>query len=314
MTIKHQRYGFKSAEELKKNIEKLYGRGLSQQEIASQIGCSRPTLLKAFKEFNIKKTNRNALYFKCGFNSNDEMVDKFRELYGKGLSLREIAIHYDVSKLSVIKCFKKHRIETRSNSESIGILQKDIAILEHECEFIYGMLLGNGSLKRKKYTAYLRYACLHKEAIEFLAQELSRLEANYRYRKSLQREWYEIRTMSYMCLAYIHDQWYTNGKNMPNDFKLTPEACYWWYVGDGDTAPEALKIITGINNIDLLIDKLPVKAVPYMAHNKFPTVYISEPEERIKFLEYIGPCRHRSYSYKWKVYAAGGNVIADRSI
>ena len=184
MTIKYQKYGFKNIKEFRRNIEKLYGQGLSQQEIASQIGCSRPTLLKAFKEFNIKKTNRNALYFKCKFISEIEMVEKFKELYNKGLSLREIAVHYSASKLSIVKCFRKHGIETRSNSESIGILQKDVILDEHECELVYGMLLGNGLLRRKKYTAFLRYTCWNKEAIEFLAQELSRLEASNQYRKS----------------------------------------------------------------------------------------------------------------------------------
>lgn len=310
MSFKYQKYGFKTEEKFGSAIRQMYEDGSSQREIAETLKCSRLTIIKAFKHFHIDSIRRNELYRKCGLNSEKDMANKFQELYQKGLSQREISKLFKVSIVPVTRIFQKYEIPIRSNSEALGILQKDVQLDEQETQIIEGLLLGSGFIKRKKYTAYLQYPCLHKEVIEDIAQKLHRLETNYRFRKNPQREWYQIRTMSYMCLADLHDQWYHEKiKRMP-DLELTPESCYWWYIGDGSTAPEALKLFIGTDNIDALLKKIPVKTTWYKAHNQFPTVYIAEPKDRIKFLEYIGPCRHSSCSYKWKVYA-GNKLIAD---
>ena len=52
--MRYRNYGFKSDQEFKKTICEAYNSGLSQKQIAEKIGCSRHTIIKAFKYFEIK--------------------------------------------------------------------------------------------------------------------------------------------------------------------------------------------------------------------------------------------------------------------
>lgn len=316
MAFRYKKYGFNSEKELCETLRAMNESGLTQKQIAQKLRSSRLTVNKMFDHFGIGAANRHVIHKKCGFESEKEFIAAVKDLYAKGFSQREIAQHFKVSLVSISRCFQKHGIDCRTNSEAIGILQRDVILNDNELELINGLLLGNGFLKRNKYTASLHYACLHKEAIETIASELSRLDTNYRFRKLQQREWYQIRTMSYMCLADLYDKWYASGKKQaPDNLELTPETCYWWYVGDGSTMPEALKLFTGLTeekDMGKLLKQLPIEATWYKAHNQFPTLYIPDPKDRIEFLRYIGPCKHETYSYKWKIYA-GNKVIADLS-
>jgi transcriptional regulator with XRE-family HTH domain len=316
MALQYKRYGFETEEALGEAVKKMHEAGQSQKQVAQKLSCSRLTVIKMFKHYDIKSEDHHVLYKKCGYGSEEEFIEAVKNLYEKGLSQREIAKHFGVSLVSMSRCFQKHSISVRTNSEAIGILQRDVILNDSELELISGLLLGNGFLKRNKYTASLHYSCLHKEAIETITHELNRLDTNYRFRKLRQREWYQIRTMSYMCLADLYDKWYASGRiQIPDGLELTPEACYWWYVGDGSTMPEALKLFTGLTEEEdmvKLLEQFPVEATWYKAHNQYPTLYVPDPKDRIKFLRYIGPCRHETYSYKWRIYA-GNKVVADLS-
>ena len=298
--FKFQMYGFKSEQEFGNEIRRFHDSGMNQKEIAKQIKCSRLTVIKAFKHFDIK-ARVGILHEKCGFSSDEEMTREFVKLYYFGFSQKDIAEKFSISSLSVFRCFRRHTVKTRSNSESIAILQKD-AELYDEIDIINGLLLGNGRLKRKVHTAMLHYACVHVEAINNLLIELKELSPIFNFRRSVNKGWYQIDTLSYMCLAELYDKWYDKDiKILPTDIDLTPESYYWWYIGDGNSTINGLRIVTGIKNPDVLIDKMPVKAM-WQEVNGFPAVCLQDPKEGAKFLDYIGPCRHESYAYKWKIY------------
>lgn len=304
MSFKLKKYGFTSERHFKDVILSFVKHGISQKDMATSIGCSRHTIIKACKHFDIEITRQDLLHIKCGFKTDDELAVEFKNLYSNGFSQKDIAKHFGVSVLSVSKCFTRHKIEIRTNSESMAIRQKDVKQLsDKERSIIYGLLMGNGDLKRKVYTASLFYSCSHSEVIETLMKELSRLEPTFRFRRSRDRGWYQFRTLSYMCLAQIYDNWYVDdSKTLPSGFDLSNESCYWWYAGDGSSNFESLKILANISNPDDLIEKMPVSATWHTVQEKFPFICIRKPEDREKFLEFLGPCRQESYAYKWKVY------------
>ena len=294
-------YGYKNQADLTSSIKKMLFGGMLQKEISAKLGCSKPTIIKLFRSLNIEMPPRFVLYRRLGFKTDDEMKQQFAKLYDAGLSQAEIAKQYETSVNSVSQCLKRHKIKARNASFAAGVKQKDIALSAPETSVLCGILLGNANLYMQKYTAFLRYACLHKDAMESITETLRGL--NPIYTKKMAR--YELKTMSFICLADLYQLWYEEDtKRLPADLSLTNEVAYWWYVGDGASTLDSIKIYTSVDEKDMhaLIDKMPVKSEWYKAMDRFPAICIDK-SDREKFLEFIGPCRHPAYAYKWKIYA-----------
>lgn len=308
--FKLQKYGFKSEKEFSESLHKMQDSGLSQNQICKQLKCSKLTIIKAFKKFKLSSNYCGYSYKKSGFKSEEDMIKEFKKFYNAGLSLNNIARSFNLSTLSVLKYFKKYDIERRENSEALGARQKDIKLSQDEIEILNGILIGNASLKRKKYTASIRYVCAYRSATDEIIKKFNNITMTQNtivgYKDGSKR-WNQLKSMSYRCLASVYDLWYKEGeKYLPENTILTPESCYWLYVGDGAIIQNSLRLSIRIHksNIDLLVSKLPMQiGWVYTSSYGFPIIHVGNKAEILKFFEFIGPYRHEEYRQKWDITA-----------
>jgi hypothetical protein len=216
----------------------------------------------------------------------------------------------------------REQFEMRDISHAIGLkMQKHINILPKELEIINGLLLGDGHIElnyssKNDYSASLVYTCKHKEVLELLAKDLKRFNPKIYFKKyktgNCFNYGYRLITHQFKELLDLRNKWYQetlNGgiKFIPKDINLTPLTCYWWYLGDGSITKTIILCTHSFTNqdVDFLISKLPLHAVRSYAKKynkdpmlvgKYPIISVSPHK---KFLEYIGPCLHRNYIYKW---------------
>ena len=95
MNFKYSKYGFNSENDFKKAIRQFHDRGLYQHQIAEQVGCSRLTIIKAFRHFNIKSIRKNLLFRKCKFKSDKEMAQEFAKFLQPRVPPTRLATTHD---------------------------------------------------------------------------------------------------------------------------------------------------------------------------------------------------------------------------
>ena len=99
MRFRYQQYGFASEDEFNRAIKRFHDQGLHQRQIAEQIGCSRLTIIKAFRIFKIKP-KKGMLHEKLKFKTEKDMIKRFEDLYNEGFSQKDIATTFKSSPLS----------------------------------------------------------------------------------------------------------------------------------------------------------------------------------------------------------------------
>ena len=295
------------------------------RQITKELGVSKSQLWKIIKLSKVKLVNNSLLYRMAGYNTKKEFLEVLRELYDKPITVEQMANHLHLNYRALSAFLKRNKFTIRSNSEAIGAIQKDIELTQQEEEVINGLLLGDGHIEsesqvKMNYTAFICYTCKYKSVLEELSKQLVRLKPNvlkkkYRRKNGKVSVGYRLRTNSYKSFLQLRRKWYPNGtKIVPRDIKLTPETCYWWYLGDGCSHRRGMTLCTHSfteDDVDFLITNLPIEAMRRYVTNyvkgnksygkKYPVIKIYKKEERNKFLEYIGPCRHPIYLYKWDI-------------
>ena len=306
-------------------IRELNRKKYSAKQIAKELDISKSYLWKIIKLSKVKLVNNSLLYRMAGYNTKKEFLEILRELYDKPMTVEQVANHLHLNYRALSAFLKRNKFIIRSNSEAIGAIQKDIELTQREEEVINGLLLGDGHIEsephsKKNYTAFICYTCKYKSVLIELSKQLIRLKPNvlkktYRYKNGVVRYGYRLRMNSYKSFLQLKQKWYPNGiKIVPRDIKLTPETCYWWYLGDGSSHRRGMTLCTHSfteGDVDFLIANLPMEAMRRYVTNyvkgnksygkKYPVIKIYKKEERNKFLEYIGPCRHPIYLYKWDI-------------
>jgi predicted DNA-binding protein YlxM (UPF0122 family) len=305
--------------ELSKEICDLHATGKYKiREIAVKMGISWTYLWDILKKQHIKLENNSLLHKLAGFKTKEEFLNRVRELYNKPLTIEQVAEEMKINHRALQAHMQRNGFEARDGSEAIGVLatQRDFELTKEETEVINGLLLGDGHIEFQKskhvYAAKLVYTCKHKSVLEGLAKQLQRLKPRIFYKtyksKGKVRHGYRLATNKYKFLLELRHKWYPNGKKIvPEDLKLTPETCYWWYLGDGMSGNSQIFCTHSftIAEVDRLISMLPVHARRYMVIcrktgiKSFPTIVIGRINDRIDFFDYIGSCRHEVYAYKW---------------
>ena len=257
------------------------------------------------------------MHDRCGYNKPD-FIARLKYLYNiEKLSISEIANklindhHATFNTNSLHGYFIDNNIKRRSVSEAIHIQnQNNMIFTASELEIIYGILLGDGSMIRYEWSASLEYKCKHFSVCQSLNSVLPRL-GFYHPHQNKSINWY-THTSRFTHLLPLRDIWYPGGKRcpkiVPRNFIMTPETGYWWYLGDGSSARSQLRIATcnfTIEDVEYLQSLLPVYSRLAKSKDKrrpgriYPVIVIGRNEDKRKWLDYIGPCRHPEYAYRW---------------
>lgn len=318
--------GFSSEDEFKDALVKLQEDGLTKAAMAAKLRIGTSTVDRMFRKFGLDRTTNHLLCRICGFEDKASFDGYCVNEYSEGSSIREIANKLGASYISLRQYFVRNKFNIRTQSGYIGLRFKGERFTSEELEVINGCLLGDGSLYQRKYTSSLSYRCKHKSICKSLSSSLPRLYRTEPRRcsyvdKRTNKEYvsYQIDSISNFHFHELRQKWYPNGKKIiPRDLVLTPETCYWWYLGDGSSGNNSLVICTNgfaVSDVEFLLSIFPVKAQLYIQKNKktnkeYPMISITSIENRLKFLNFIGRCRHKEYNYRWIVHSRREAITA----
>jgi len=319
-----QKCGFDSQDEFRSYIMRLQNDGLTKTDIMNKLDLGWATINRVFKKLNINYKQNHLLHRLCGFNSKEELINEIINNYNYGNDIKSVAEIIGTNYITLRDFMKRNNIKTRSQSEYIGLRSKGERLTNKELEIINGCLLGDGCLYSRKYTANLSYTCKHENICISLKEHLPNLyttgprkHSYYDKRTNKVYSSYKINSISNFHFMELRKKWYPFCKKIvPRDLALTPETCYWWYLGDG-SSNNSLKLCTNgftVDDIEFLLSIFPVKATYYMQKssktNKFyPVILICSIDDRRKFLEYIGKCRHAEYNHRWVIHTGKGPVL-----
>ena len=226
-----------------------------------------------------------------------------------------IGIHVETVRLLC----KRYGIQARAFSAA-HTLRYDRNPLRHvmpsqvERETMNGLMLSDGTLEMSPSGLAARYGHVSKYTmtLEKVASTLPSLRFGkiYRYRHLCPHKPCGKRHVIFMfkshALSWLGEErrrWYPNGeKRVPRDLVLTPEVCYWWFVGDGSIC---------VRRYDL---KLSTEGFTDECRSRLATALLRVgiksravargcmyvPAEDVpKFYAFIGPCKNQEYAYKW---------------
>ncbi|MDP1712445.1 MAG: hypothetical protein Q8K86_08310 [Candidatus Nanopelagicaceae bacterium] len=309
-----------SEDKFKKELIRFHESGMTVRDLQHRFGIGYNTVCRYFKRFGIKTIMHGMLYRMNGFKTDEDFKREVARLYHEEkLPLKEVARRMRTTYVSMQGYFLSHKIDTRSTSEYVRLADEDIVLTNVEQEIISGGLLGDGSIFLKKYSAYFSYACKHRSVVDDLAVRLSRLHPTIRKRQYFDERTkktytcFLLSTHSYPSFLKLRQKWYPNGKKIiPNDIMLTPETCYWWYLGDGSSGNSSLTLFTNgfqKQDVDRISKLMPNTCQVCLNRKQQPIILITKIQERVKFLSFIGKCRHPVYNQRWVIQKRSGPIL-----
>ena len=239
----------------------------------------------------------------------------------KKLSMYQIAKEIGRSCMSIRYWLHKFNIPIRSSQEGIHLAKGNHCKVSKEAlEWINGELLGDGHLEsqspcsaRFQYDSkYLEYAQYVSDTLKFFGIEQCG-KINERYYKDMGCYTYHYQSRCYEELLSIKKRWYPEGRKIvPKDIKLTPLTLRQFYIGDGslicpkDSKPYIVLYTYGFTVFDVnwLVNELNRLGFKTTRWNASNTIHISTYSTK-DFLDYIGNCPVRCYSYKWNYQRDG---------
>ena len=316
----HQKCGFDSHGELRIYIIKLQEEGLTKTDIMNKLNLGYTTINRLFKKYNIIYKQNHLLHRICGFNSKEEFISFIKDKYDSGNNIEAVAEMVGTNYITLREYFERNKIQTRTMSEYIGLRSRGERLSNEELEIINGCLLGDGCLYKRKYSASLSYSCKYESICLSLKEHLPNLYTvnprKYSYidaRTNKLYSTYRIDSVSNFHFMELRNKWYPNEKKIvPRDLILTPKMCYWWYLGDGSSGDSSLMLCTNgftIDDVEFLLSVFPVRATYYLTKKQQPIIHINKIEDRCKFLEYIGNCRHVEYNNRWCIQTKRGPIL-----
>ena len=242
---------------------------------------------------------------------------------------REIATLLCVTPPIIQRYRIKYGIKSRPSFVQINKDRQSIQLTEHEIEVLDGLLLGDGSLvpRKNKDGQYIsaRYGHSSKHSLDSIPKQFNSIGfSQQKYRKttyvckdgSPYYAW-DLQSLYYPILLQQRYRWYPGIyeiKRIPDDVRITPTSCYWWYIGDGSLphrkdpkrpTTDEIQISTNafvndIINLEDFRNKLTnIIGIDYIGIDNGGRLHIYGHRNIQIFLSFIGPCRNPEYVYKW---------------
>ena len=242
----------------------------------------------------------------------------------------EIALDCDRNQSTLSYWRKKFKILSRTRSEAHHMSTGNHLVLTKETlELLNGLLLGDGSLKNKKWAVLYSHTSKYNSFLKYISNELANhgIEQagkinSYRRQGHFQGKFanrfytsFHYNSKYYVELKLLYSKWYIpNSENkrpkfikiIPLDLELTPLVCQQWYLGDGSLHKTQKYIVfctQGFSSegVDYLVNLLKKQGINSTMH-KTRKIQISRKSVS-DFFDYIGSCPiaiKQIYGYKWK--------------
>jgi len=210
----------------------------------------------------------------------------------------EIAEICDVHSTTIYNWLKKFGIP-------INLRLNRIELTNDLCEFLDGLLLGDGCIYPKGRSAIYTHTEKHKEYLEWLSSKLESLGMEEVSLRLDSRGDFRYKSRAYVDLMEVRERWYPSGsKRIPSDVKITPTTLMNWYVGDGTFYRDDYEAILGVKNekcrkrLPIVKSKLEEIGIHSTVNSTGLAIYKSDSLDR--FFEYIGGAeRPPCYNYKF---------------
>jgi len=153
----------------------------------------------------------------------------------EGLFGTEIAEMCGVHCTTIYNWLRKFDIPVRQR----GKRPNHVELTDELCEFLGGLLLGDGNIHPRHAGAAYQHRDSNVEYLEWLSDKLEEfgLERSGKIYEYEQRGLSDghYKTKDYIELAEFYQRWYSDrgDKVIPEDIDLTPVVLMNWYIGDG---------------------------------------------------------------------------------
>jgi len=199
-----------------------------------------------------------AIYKRMGL-TEKEYSAKLEEMYNSGMSHQSIANQLKCHRDVIEKHCKKYDIKSRNQLERRKVRCKHIDLDDKEKEILDGIMLADGHLLSSPIAARLSYGSKYLPTLEDISKQMSSMKFTNFWQSKKTACWH-FKSHSYAELLEERNRWYPDGtKKVPDDVRITPLSCYWWFVGDGYVVDYGVMLCTDSfddNDIGLLMKKL----------------------------------------------------------
>lgn len=140
---------------------------------------------------------------------------------------------------------KKHSKESKNKMSKTSKWTEDkykyCNMTDQEKEIFDGIMISDGSLNKSRISARITLGFKYIETIDRIISDLHSINFKnpWKYKSKPDKRTlksytnYFTKSTFYRDLLFEYNRWYKDKKIIPNDIKITPLMCYWWYVCDG---------------------------------------------------------------------------------
>lgn len=185
-------------------------------------------------------------------------------------------------------------------------------ISAEEMEIFDGILISDGSLDKSRISARISLGFKYMGTIRRIINDLPSIsflnpweynpKPDIRTGKSYKT--YNTKSNFFHNLLDEYNRWYINGvKIIPNDIKLTPIMCYWWFVCDGYNTNNNVYLCTDSFNIEcveMVIKK--INNLGFKTSRRKNNRIFFDKKSSVVFLDWISKDIkiQKEYLYKWE--------------
>lgn len=211
--------------------------GMTYSEIAKQMGYAKSTIFKNCKKLGITANTDIA-------RANDpQLVEAVKNLVNEGKTNLEIAKTLNISPTTSRRYTEKL---LNLNTNSVRAKQiKDVSLSSEQLEILYGSLLGDMSIEKKKKGSRINITQggIHKEYFDHLCEVfkglLGKVDKTKRYDKRTNKFYnkFIVRTLTHKYYSELRSILYINDTKTINKQwvdKLTWRSIAYWFMDDGD--------------------------------------------------------------------------------
>lgn len=288
------------------SIIALYSEGLSQRQVAKQVGCSPSFVKTTLRDHNVPQRTK-AFYAKSFDDKTEEMIIND---YQCGLSIRDLAKKYNSSTMPIVSLFKRHNLEFRDLSHSIRVydINEDYfnEVDTPNKAYILGFLLADGAnTSDYAHGHYLITLTIHpkdEHILEEIRKEMSMESGIFGvYREKTDTTYVQIRICNKQLVLRLHELGIVPCKSFITTFPhwlsddLTPHFLRGLFDGDGSisTALDYANIVGSdslIYDVAKLIEEkfdFTPHIYPHAISKGISFMVISRKNDKLKFLDWI---------------------------
>lgn len=240
------------------------------------------------------------------YQNKDWIYDQY---VNKKISMAELAKLANCSYVTLWTWMKKFGIQRRLQGQNPKRIYNHINLNCDQLDFLIGLLLGDGSLEKSRFSNISAYNHGDKRLnyIIWLRGMFQNMGFQCGNIYPIQDRGFKFKTSFYVELHNLYKRFYPNGiKILPVDLKISPNILKNWYIGDGNNSKSPLidSSMFDVDAIKSFIEPLNQFGIIYSLRSFKSRVRIRISSKTIhEFFKYIlsdDPIIPPGYKYKFK--------------